>query len=157
MDLLGGLGSLAGLGAAELLSGSILLGELGAADSADASDGLLADVSAVTVLGGLVGDTLVDPGGKSQHLYSRHCMLIERVALLAGGGAGTVVHSDEGLSGLLDGAGVLGGHSDSVVGALNTDSLRRKSATKMTEEASIYHIPCCWHSRRTTIPNRPLN
>jgi hypothetical protein len=62
-NLLGGLGSLAGLGAAELLGGSILLGELGAANSADASDGLLADISTVTVLGGLVGNTLVDPIG----------------------------------------------------------------------------------------------
>ena len=60
-NLLGSLGGLAGLGATELLGGSILLGDLGAADSADAGNGLLADVSAVAVLGGLVGNTLVDP------------------------------------------------------------------------------------------------
>lgn len=61
IHLLRGLSSLASLGAAELLSGGILLRALGAADSADASDGLLAEVSAVTLLGGLVGNSLVDP------------------------------------------------------------------------------------------------
>lgn len=59
--LRGGLSSLASLGAAGLLSGGFLLGELGAADSADASDGLLAEVSAVTLLGSLVGNSLEDP------------------------------------------------------------------------------------------------
>jgi hypothetical protein len=47
----------------------------------------------------------------------------EMVHLLAGGGAGTVVHSDEGLGGLLDGVGVLGGHSDTVLSGLDTDGL----------------------------------
>lgn len=59
--LRGGLSSLASLGAAGLLSRGFLLGELGTADSADASDGLLAEVSAVTLLGSLVGNSLEDP------------------------------------------------------------------------------------------------
>lgn len=71
-NLLGGLGSLAGLGAAELLGGGILLGELGAADSADAGDGLLTDISTVAILGGLVGNTLVDPVKRLSALLIRH-------------------------------------------------------------------------------------
>lgn len=52
---------LAGLGATGLLGRSILLGKLGAANGADTGDGLLTEISTVVVLGGLVGDTLVDP------------------------------------------------------------------------------------------------
>lgn len=59
--LLGFLGGLAGSGAAGLGGRGLLLGLLGAAEGAHAGDGLLADVSAVAVLGGLAGDTLVDP------------------------------------------------------------------------------------------------
>lgn len=59
--LLGLLGGLAGSGAAGLGGGGLLLGLLGAAEGAHAGDGLLADISTVAVLGGLAGDTLVDP------------------------------------------------------------------------------------------------
>lgn len=59
--LLGLLGGLAGSGAAGLGGRSLLLGLLGAAEGAHTSDGFLADISAVAVLGGLAGDTLVDP------------------------------------------------------------------------------------------------
>lgn len=55
------LGGLAGLGATGLGLGGVLLGLLRAADGADAGNGLLAQVGAVVVLGGLVGNTLVDP------------------------------------------------------------------------------------------------
>ena len=44
--------------------------------------------------------------------------------LLAGGGAGTVGHSDHVLSGLLGVAGLLGGHGNTVLSSLDTDSLR---------------------------------
>lgn len=94
--------SLAGLSATGLLSRSILLGELGAADGADTGDGLLAEISTVAVLSSLVGNTLVD---------------------LAGGGAGTVGHSDHALSGLLGVAGLLGDHGNTVLSSLDTDSL----------------------------------
>jgi hypothetical protein len=47
--------------------------------------------------------------------------------LLAGGGAGTVVNGDEGLSGLLGGAGLLGGHGDTILSALNTNGLEFES------------------------------
>lgn len=60
--------SLAGLGATGLLGGSVLLGELRATDGAHTGNSLLADVSTVAVLGGLVGNTLVDPGG-NYHQY----------------------------------------------------------------------------------------
>lgn len=56
-----GLLSLAGLSATGLLGRSILLGELGATDSADTGDGLLTEISTVVVLSSLVGNTLVDP------------------------------------------------------------------------------------------------
>lgn len=60
--------SLAGLGTTGLLGGSVLLGELRATDGAHAGNGLLTDVSTVAVLGGLVGNTLVDPAG-GDHQY----------------------------------------------------------------------------------------
>lgn len=73
------------------------------------------------MLGGLLGNTLVDPeeGRSAGAGHGGRC----RVALLAVGGAGTVVHSDEGLSGLLDSLGVLGGHGNAVLGSLDTDGL----------------------------------
>lgn len=52
---------LSGFSTAGLLSGSLLLGLLGAANGADAGDSVLTDISAVAVLGSLVGNTLVDP------------------------------------------------------------------------------------------------
>lgn len=55
------LGGLAGLGAAGLLGRKVLLGLLGTTDGAHTGNGLLAEVSAVAVLGSLVGNTLVDP------------------------------------------------------------------------------------------------
>lgn len=55
------LGGLPGLSAAGLLGGGLLLGLLGTTDGADAGNGVFADISAVAVLSGLAGDTLVDP------------------------------------------------------------------------------------------------
>lgn len=54
--------SLSGLGTPGLPGGSLLLSLLGAADGADTGNSILADISTVSVLGGLAGDTLVDPG-----------------------------------------------------------------------------------------------
>lgn len=55
------LGGLPGLSATGLLGGGLLLGLLGTTDGADAGNGVFADISAVAVLSGLAGDTLVDP------------------------------------------------------------------------------------------------
>lgn len=55
------LGGLAGLSTTGLGGGGLLLGLLGAADGAHTGNGLLADISAVAVLGGLAGNTLEDP------------------------------------------------------------------------------------------------
>lgn len=60
-NLLGLLSSLDGLGAAGLAGSGLLLSLLGATDGRDTGNGLLAEVSTVTVLGGLGGNTLVDP------------------------------------------------------------------------------------------------
>lgn len=51
---------LPGLGTTELLQGSIVLGLLRAADGTHAGNSLFAEVSTVAMLGGLVGNTLVD-------------------------------------------------------------------------------------------------
>lgn len=48
----------------------------------------------------------------------------EEFHLLAGGGAGTVGHSDHVLSGLLGVAGLLGDHGNTVLSSLDTDSLK---------------------------------
>ena len=52
-------------------------------------------------------------------------MKIGSLCLLAGGGLGAVVHVNEGLSGLLGGAGLLGGDGNTaVLGSLNTNGLK---------------------------------
>lgn len=125
------LGGLAGLSAAGLLGRKVLLGLLGATDGAHTGNGLLAEVSAVTVLGSLVGNALVDPAHHilwsiphvsnttmSGRARSRDC-------LLAGAGLGAVGHSDRVLAGLLGVAGLLGSHRNAaVLGSLHADGLR---------------------------------
>lgn len=59
------LSGLLGLSSSGLPSRSLLLGLLGAADGANTGDSILTKVSTVTVLGGQVGDTLVDPVQKT--------------------------------------------------------------------------------------------
>lgn len=59
--LLGLLSRLASLSAAGLRSGGLLLGLLRLANSAHTGNSLLAEVGTVVLLGGLVGNTLVDP------------------------------------------------------------------------------------------------
>lgn len=61
MVRLRGLGGLLGLLATELGLSSLLDGALGAADGRDTLDGVLAEVSTVARLGGLVGNSLVGP------------------------------------------------------------------------------------------------
>lgn len=73
--LLGGLGL---AGTAGLGGGGVLLGQLGAAEGAHTSNGLLADVSAVTVLGGLAGNTLVDPIVHTQ-VSTTSCIVISKL------------------------------------------------------------------------------
>lgn len=125
-NLLRLLSSLTGLDTTGLLNRSILLGELRAADGAHTGNSLLTDISTVAVLGGLIGDTLVDPervisiGHKTNTLVISGC----EVHLLAGGSAGAVGHGDQVLSGLLGVAGLLGGDGDTVLGGLDTDSLK---------------------------------
>jgi len=75
------LGGLAGLNTTGLGGGGVLLGLLRAADGAHTSNGLLAKIGTVTVLGSLVGNTLVD---------------------LAGRGLGAIGDGDQVLAGLLN-------------------------------------------------------
>lgn len=129
-----GLSGLAGLGTTELLGRGVLLGLLRTADSAHTSDSLLAEISAVAILGRLVGNTLVDPAKSHSvdqyHLFLSNVMLYRadirtsRDSLLAGGGAGTVGHRNLVLAGLLGVAGLLGGNGNgTVLIALDTDGL----------------------------------
>lgn len=73
MIRLRGLGSVLGLLATGLGLGSLLDGALGAADGRDTLDGVLAEVRAVAGLGGLVGNSLVDPGFES--MSARFCSM----------------------------------------------------------------------------------
>lgn len=81
------------------------------------------------MLGGLVSDTLVDPRAKikmstGRKSNRRHASGYTEFRLLAGGGAGTVSHGDQVLSGLVGVAGLLGGDGDTVLSGLDTDSLQ---------------------------------
>lgn len=150
--LLGLLGGLAGLSTTGLLGGGILLGLLGATDGADAGNGLLTEIGTVTVLGGLVGNTLVDPRvgvmlvshtvipfshvqcpfaiSKCLDIIQVQVPVDLRIALLAGTGVGAVVDGDEVLAGLVGVAGLLGGHGDTtVLSTLDTDGLEMRNSS----------------------------
>lgn len=65
------LSGLLGLGSAELLRGSVLLGLLRAADGADTGNGILTEVTTVAMLSGLIGNALVDPLRKKEESSSQ--------------------------------------------------------------------------------------
>ena len=119
------LGSLAGLDTAGLAGRSVLLGLLGAANGADAGNGLLANVGTVAVLGSLVGNTLVNPGGlELDSFIPRQRRHLYKICLLASGALGAVVNGDGVLAGLLGVAGLLGDHiNTTVLGGLDTNGL----------------------------------
>jgi hypothetical protein len=94
------LSGLLGLVAAQLDLGLRLDGLLGATDGRDALDGGAAQVSAVAVLGSLVGDSLVG--------------LAARLA---------VVVLNQVLGGLVGGTSLLADNGDTLLGSDNTDSL----------------------------------
>lgn len=123
------LGSLAGLDATGLAGRSVLLGLLGAANGAHTGDGLLANVGTVAVLGSLVGNTLVDPGGlELESLITRQRNHLGAICLLASGALGAVVDSNGVLTGLLGVAGLLGDHvNTTVLGSLDTNGLEEQA------------------------------